>query len=172
MNTSHRKASHAKRSTRATLPKFWRPKLDADQVVSCKVAHWDLLARFTSGNATEHDLWDFVHTGLTYSELMRLLEEDGTPFTEEAKAAITEHLETFAGVINRFRTTGRIGFNSEQLLAARAAAEVMDQLIEMDRFGFAVRATEWAMVQTNGMRFALPNTECKRPAQGTEAGPV
>ena len=153
MNTQHRKSSHAKRST---LPKWFRPKLDADQIVSCKVAHWDLLRRFTSAEATEHDLWDFVHTGLTYSELMRLLEEDGTQFTEEAKAAITEHLETFAGVIDRFRTTGRIGFNSAQLLSARAAAEVMDQLIEMDRFGFAVRATEWAKAKCDAMK--LPNT--------------
>lgn len=149
MNTQHRKASHAKR---ATLPKWFRPKLDADQIVSCKVAHWDLLGRFTSGQATEHDLWDFIHTGLTHSELMRLLEEDGTPFTEEAKAAITEHLETFPGILDRYRTRGRIGFDSTQLLAARAAAEVMDQLIEMDRFGFAVRATEWAMEKTNAMR--------------------
>jgi len=29
-------------------------------------------------------------------------------------------------------------------LAARAAAEVMDQLIEMDRFGFSVRAALWS----------------------------
>jgi hypothetical protein len=50
-------------------------------------------------------------------------------------------------VLERFRTTGRVGFNGAQLLTARAAAEVMDQLIELDRFGFAVRAALWSAAQ-------------------------
>lgn len=149
MKTAHRRAAHAKR---AILPKWFHPKLDADQIVSCKVAHWDLLDRFTSGRATEHDMWDMVHTGMTYSELMRLLEDDGTQFTEEAKAAIAEHLESFPSVIDRYNRTGRVGFSGEQLLAARAASELMEQLIEMDRFGFAVRATEWAKAKVDALR--------------------
>ncbi len=32
------------------------------------------------------------------------------------------------------------------------AAEVMDQLIELDRFGFAVRAAAWSVEQTELMR--------------------
>lgn len=149
MKTAHRKSSHAKRSL---IPKFFLPKLSEAQVTSCKVAHWDLLGRITSGRATEHDIWDMVHTGLTYIELMRLLESDGTEFTEEAKAAIAEHLETFPGVIERYRRTGRVGFDGPQLLAARAAAELMEQLIEMDRFGFAVRATAWAKAKRDALR--------------------
>lgn len=143
MKTAHRRAAHAKRE----LPKFWRAPISADQVATCQLAHWDLLDRFTSGRATQGDLLDWIETGFTYSELMRLLEADGTPFTEEAKAAIAEQLETYTGVLERFRTTGRVGFNSAQLLTARAAAEVMDQLIEMDRFGFAVRAALWSNAQ-------------------------
>jgi hypothetical protein len=61
-------------------------------------------------------------------------------------------VETFTGVIERFKATGRVGFNSTQLLAARAAAEVMDQLIEMDRFGFAVRAAEHSNTTVNSIR--------------------
>lgn len=149
MKTVHRRAARAKREV---MPKWFRPKLDADQIVSCKVAHWDLIGRITSGIATEHDMWDMVHTALTYSELMRLLEADGTLFTDEAKAAITEHLETMPAVVDRYRKTGRVGFSGEQLLAARAAAEIMEQLIEMDRFGFAVLATEWAKAETDRIR--------------------
>jgi len=149
MRTQHRRAAHAKREI---MPKWFRPKLTPAQESSCKLAHWDLIGRITSGRATEHDLWDMVHTGLTYSELMRLLEQDGTEFTDEAKAAISEHLESLPGVIDRYRRTGRVGFNGEQLLAARAAAELMEQLIEMDRFGFAVRATEWAKAKVDAIR--------------------
>lgn len=148
MKTAHRRAAHAKR---ANLPKWFRQKLTPEQETACKIAHWDLITRFTSGRATEHDIWDMVHTGLTYIELMRLLESDGTEFTEEAKAAIAEHLETFPGVIERYRRTGRVGFDGPQLLAARAAAELMEQLIEMDRFGFAVRATAWAKAKVDEM---------------------
>jgi hypothetical protein len=149
MRTAHRNAARAKREM---MPKWFRKKLDSDQIVSCKVAHWDLIGRVTSGIATEHDLWDMVHTALTYSEMMRLLEDSGTQFTEEAKAAIVEHMESLPGVIDRHRKTGRVGFSGEQLLSARAAAEVMEQLIEMDRFGIAVRATEWAKAETDRIR--------------------
>lgn len=141
MKTTHRRAARAKRE----LPKFWRPTLTAEQMSTCKLAHWDLIDRFTSGKATQADMMDWVETGLTYSELMRLLEADGTAFTDEARAAITDQMEAAVGVLDRFRTTGRVGFNSDQLLAARAAAEVMDQLIELDRFGFAVRAARWSI---------------------------
>ena len=149
MRTAHRTAARAKRQI---MPKWFRPKLDADQISSCKVAHLDLISRFTSGVATEQDLWDFVHTGLTYSKLMSLLEQDGEQFTEEAKSTITEHIETHDGIIERYRKTGRIGFNSDQLLSARAASEVMESLIEMDRFGFAAIATEWAMEKVLAIR--------------------
>lgn len=150
MKTTHRRAARAKRE----LPKFWRPTLTADQVSTCKLAHWDLIDRFTSGKATQADLMDWVETGLTYSELMRLLGADGTAFTEEARAAINDQMEAAVGVLERFRATGRVGFNSDQLLAARAAAEVMDQLIEMDRYGFAVRAARWSTEKMRSIREA------------------
>lgn len=149
MKTAHRRAAHAKRDM---LPKFWQPKLTPDQASTCELVHWDLITRFTSGTATSDDLWDWIETGLTYSEMMRLLEADGTPFTEEAKVAILEQLESYTGVIERYRTTGRVGFNGAQLLTARAAAEVMDSLITMDRFGFAVRAAEWSTAKMEALR--------------------
>lgn len=154
MKTAHRRAAHAKRE----LPKYWRAPLTADQVATCQLAHWDLLDRFTGGTATSEDLLDWIETGFTYSELMRLLEADGTPFTEEAKGAIAEQLETYTGVLERFRTTGRVGFNGAQLLTARAAAEVMDQLIELDRFGFAVRAAQWSTAQMERLQFNKETT--------------
>ncbi len=149
MRTAHRRAAHAKRDS---IPKFWLRPLTSDQMTRCKLAHWTTIDQFTSGRATETELWDLVYNGFMYAELMRLLKADGTPFTEEAVDAIREHVETFGGMIERFKATGRVGFNSTQLLAARAAAEVMDQLIEMDRFGFAVRAAEHANVLMHTVR--------------------
>lgn len=149
MKTAHRRAAHAKRDS---IPKFWLRPLTSDQMTRCKLAHWTTIDQFTSGRATETELWDLVSNGFMYAELMRLLKADGTPFTDEAQDAIREHMETFSGVIERFKATGRVGFNSAQLLAARAACEVMDQLIEMDRFGFAVRAAEHSNQAVNSIR--------------------
>lgn len=137
------------------LPKFWRPKLTVQAQLDAKVIHWDLIDRFTRGTATAEDLWDWVETGLTYSEIMRLLIEDGTEFTEEAAMAIAEHLDSHASVIQRYVATGRVGFNYSEMLAARAAAHVMDQLIEMDRHGIAENAARWSTEQMKVIRKAV-----------------
>lgn len=134
------------------LPKFWRPKLTPQVQLDAKVIHWDLIDRFTKGAATADDLWDWIETGLTYSEIMRLLIEDGTEFTEESALAIASLLDNHASVIQRYMKTGRIGFDYAELLAARAAAEVMDQLIEMDRHGIAEKAAIWSTGQMQSIR--------------------
>lgn len=149
MRTAHRRAAHAKRDM---LPKFWRPKLTPEQASTCELAHWDLITRFTSGTATVSDMWDWIETGLTYSEMMRLIDQDDQTFTAEARAAIDEQLETYTSVIERYRTTGLVRFNGPQILIARAAAEVMDEVIKRDRFGFAVRAAEWSTAQMAALR--------------------
>lgn len=144
MKTSHRIASRAKH---APLPKFWQPKLDSAQVLDCKLIHWDLIDRFTTGTANVGDLWSWIETGYTYSQFMRLLVEDGTEFTQEAMQALAEQLDSYPAVIARYRNTGRVGFNGEQLAIARAAAHIMDGLIAMDRHGIAVKAAQWSIDQ-------------------------
>jgi hypothetical protein len=152
MKTAHRTASHAKRQHLTQLPKFWQPKLDAGQQLDAKLIHWDLVDRFTSGTATHFDLWDWIETGFTYSQIMRLLHEDGTEFTHEALQALAEQLDSYPAVIARYRTTGRVGFNGAQLNIARAAAHVMDGLIDMDRHGIAVKAAQWSIDQMAKIR--------------------
>lgn len=149
MRTAHRLASHAKRNE---LPKFWRPKLDTSQVLDAKLIHWDLIDRFTSGTANVGDLWDWIETGFTLSQMMRLLAEDGTEFTYEAQEALADQLGIYEAVIARYRTTGRVGFNGQQLNIARAAAHVMDGLIDMDRHGIAVQAALWSTEQMDKIR--------------------
>jgi hypothetical protein len=163
MNTAHRTASHAKRQHLAQLPKFWQPKLDAGQQLDAKLIHWDLVDRFTSGTATHVDLWDWMETGFTYSQIMRLLIEDGSEFTDEAMQALAEQLDSYHAVIARYRNTGRVGFNGAQLNIARAAAHVMDGLIDMDRHGIAQKAARWSieqMARIRGMASVSGNGRC------------
>lgn len=155
MKTAHRKASQAKRQHLTQLPKFWQPKLDAGQRLDAKLIHWDLIDRFTKGTATHLDLWDWIETGFTYNQIMRLLHEDGTEFTHEALQALAEQLDSYPAVIARYCITGRVGFNGAQLNIARAAAHVMDGLIDMDRHGIAVKAAQWSIDQMKKIRWAV-----------------
>ncbi|RYF81151.1 MAG: hypothetical protein EOO29_11465 [Comamonadaceae bacterium] len=144
------------------MPKFWRPKLDESQRRDAGIIHWDLVTRFCDGTATADDLWDWIETSFTYSQMMRMLAEDGTDFTPEAMNAIAEQLDTYGAVIERFRHTGRVGFDAEQLRIARAAANVMDALLEADRHGIAVRAGQWAIEQTHRARNSARTLEASQ----------
>lgn len=158
MRTDHRLASLAKRNHLASLtnaqdlPKFWRGKATSAQVLDCRLIHWDLISRFTSGRADRADLWDWMETGFTYSQLMRLLAEDGTQFTPEALTAVADQLSSYESVSIRHARTGRVGFSAAELLTARAAAEVFDSLIGMDRNGFAEQAAIWSTEQMARIR--------------------
>lgn len=142
MKSAHRQAARAKR---AELPKFWRAPLPAVKKLDCKLIHWDLVDRFANGTATKDDLWDWIETGLTYSQIMTLLAADGMTFTDEAQIAIAAQLDTYEAITARFVRTGRVGFTGPELLTARAAASVMDGLIDLDRHGIAERAAHWSV---------------------------
>ena len=152
MNTAQRHASQCKRQYLGQLPKFWQPKIDAAQALDCKIVHWDLVDRFVTGTADAGDMWDWMETGFTYTQILRLHHQDGTDFTPEAVAALVEQIEIYASVTARYRTTGRVGFSGPELCIARAAAYVMDDLIDIDRHGIAVKAAQWAIVQMARIR--------------------
>ena len=134
------------------IPKFWRPKLEPENQILCKVIHWDLITAFTSGTATTKLLWDWIETGFTYTQMMRLLIADGTDFTDDAIRAMNDQIDSYDGVIARHRSTGRAGFNAQELAIARAAAIVMDSLVEMDRHGIADAAARWSLEQMRSLR--------------------
>jgi hypothetical protein len=163
MNTTHRAASRAKRQYAGKLPKFWAPKLADTQRLDAKIIHWDLIDRFTSGTACADDLWDWIETGYTYSQIMQLQMDDGTVFTQEAVAAISDQVDIYASVITRYRVHGRVAFSGPELLVARAAAHVMDGLLDIDRYGIAVRAARWTMAQMDRIR-ALSSSAMKATA--------
>lgn len=136
------------------LPKFWRPKLAPVAQLDAKIIHNDLVTRFTDGTANVEDLWDWMETGFTYSQMMRLLALDGSEFTPEAEAAIVLQLDAYPAICERLRKTGRVGLTGPELKIARDAAEVMDGLIDMDRNGIAQQAAQWSIDQMAKIRRA------------------
>ncbi|WP_212645469.1 hypothetical protein [Delftia sp. PE138] len=137
------------------VPKFWRAKLAPSTKLSAKVAHHDLVQRLETGTATVADLWDWIETGFTYSQMFRLLWEDGEPLTEEAEAAIAAQLNTYPAVCARLRAKKRVGLSGPELQIARQAAQVFDGLIDLDRNGIAVAAVQWSDQQMRQIRGAL-----------------
>ncbi|WP_313237867.1 hypothetical protein [Delftia acidovorans] len=146
---------HHQHRAPAQLPKFWRPKLAPTTKLSAKVAHHDLVHRLETGTATVADLWDWIETGFTYSQMFRLLWEDGEPLTPEAEAAIAAQLNTYPAVCQRLKKTKRVGLSGPELQIARQAAQVFDGLIDLDRNGIAVAAVQWSEKQMAQIRRAL-----------------
>ena len=128
----------------APLPKFWRPKLTPSGVLDCQVIHWDLVTRFASGTAELGDLIDWIETGYTYAEMLRLLLADGLQITPEAQATMAALLDSFDALLQRYLDTGRAIFTGPELQAARAAAQVMDEIAASDRHGIGLKAALWS----------------------------
>lgn len=145
--------SHARPGPQV-LPKFWRPKLSAGQVLDARIVHNDLLVRLTTGTATSGDLWDWMETGFTYTQMMRMLAEDGMEFTDEAMGALAQQLEIYGPICERLRRTGRVGLSGPEIKIAQEAAEVMDELVGLDRHGIAERAARWSIDQMAKIRRA------------------
>ena len=127
-------------------PKFWQPKVLPAAQLTSKIYHHGHVATIMRGKAETP--WAWVESGLVYSEMMRLLEKEGVAFTVEAKLAIYMQKQMQGAVIERYLREGKVEFNSPELAIARAAALVMDQLIEMDRHNIAWNAYQWAKEQT------------------------
>lgn len=137
------------------VPKFWRPKLAPATKLDAKLAHHDLVHRLETGAATVADLWDWMETGFTYSQMMRMLHEDGERFTDEAEQAVADQLNTYPAVCQRLREKRRVGLSGPELQIARQAAQVFDGLIDLDRNGIAVAAVQWSERQMSRIRGAL-----------------
>lgn len=142
----------SRRLTYQQLPRFFRPKLKPADQLRASIIHWDLVTRFADANATPEILWDWIETGLTYYQMMHLLQVDGVQFENSAVEAIDSQIESYEGVIARYRDTHRVGFSSDELATARAAAHVMDGLLVLDRNGIADQAGRWSVEQMQVLR--------------------
>lgn len=146
------RAATAARGRNQQLPKFWRPKISTAQVLNARIVHNDLVNRLATGTASTSDCWDWMETGFTYTQMMRLLADDGVQFTDDAIQALLMQLETYEAICVRLRRTGRPGLSGPELQIAKQAAAVMDELIDLDRHGIAERAAHWSMEQMARIR--------------------
>lgn len=126
--------------------------LSSQQVLDAQIIHWDLIDRFASGRADGADLWDWIETGYTYWRIMQLHIDSGTEFEPEAIGAISDQIDIYTPVVDRYRRFKVARFSGPELCIARAAAEVMDGLIGIDHDGIAVKAAYWAIAQMNKIR--------------------
>ena len=131
-----------RRRAPAVLPKFWRTKTPTDVMRDTQIIHHDLVARFEKGTATVADMWDWMETGYTYMTMVNLYAQDGVEFTVEAISALRAQGDSYEAICARMQRTGKVGLTGPELLIARAAAGVMDELIAMDRHGIALRAAK------------------------------
>lgn len=148
-----------------SIPKFWRPKVTPSSQLTCQIIHWDLITHFTRGTATAVELWDWIETGFTYSQMMRLLIIDGVEFSTADQLTLNAQIEIYDAVIARFKNSGRCGFNGEELAIARAAAVVMDHLITKDRHGIADQAGRWSLEQMRSLRSTGKSAPNKRKSR-------
>ncbi|MDR0215926.1 MAG: hypothetical protein LBJ15_18285 [Comamonas sp.] len=151
MNTARKQ-----RRAPVALPKFWRPKLAEGVKLDAKLIHHDLVHRLETGTATVSDMWDWMETGFTYSQMFRLLKEDGVELTEDAEAAIAAQLNSYGAICKRLRQWRKVQLTKAELETARVATQVFDGLIDLDRNGIAVAAAEWSMRQMAQLRKAMP----------------
>lgn len=149
MKTAHRTASRAKRQG---LPKWWQAKLKPETQTTLRILHWDLLTSIANGSATEQTMWEWIGCALTFDRMAQLLAADGVPLTPEARAVLAEQLQIVPTLRSRHQATGRVVFTGPELLAARAAAHVVDDLLELDRHGASTRAADWSEQQLAAMR--------------------
>ena len=140
------------RPQHGVLPKFWRLKVEPSRQLTCKVIHWDLITSIANGTATVAVLWDWIETGLTYSQMMILLIRDGVDFPDADQLAMNAQTEMYDAVIARYSQTRRVGFSGPELTIARLAACVMDDVITQDRHGIADQAARWSLEQMRSLR--------------------
>lgn len=140
MKSKHRKASKAKRAALVLMPKWWLPKMEASQKLDTKIIHSDNLTPMTNGTATLEDLMDWMESAYTYTEVIRILRAEDMVLTDEQVAPIAAQMAIHDQIMTRYEKTGRIGFSGLEYSIARAAAELMDNLSELEFNGSHARA--------------------------------
>ncbi|PZP97526.1 MAG: hypothetical protein DI587_17155 [Variovorax paradoxus] len=151
MKAAYRLAAIAKRQP-PPPSKFWQRKLTPETQTTARILHWDALTSIANGTATEATMWEWIAGALTFDRMAQLLAEDGVQLTHEARAALAEQRQIAPTLRRRHAATGRVVFTGPELMAARAAAHVVDDLLTLDRHGVSTAAAEWSERQVAAMK--------------------
>jgi len=133
-------ATKHKRKAWCVVPGSCPLKTPESDIRKVQIIHHDLIARFVDGMATSDDLKDLMETWFTYTIMMELYAEEGTTFTDDAKAVMQTLGEILPNLHARHAPPACISLNAQEMDIAKSAAAVMDELIAMDRHGIALRA--------------------------------
>ncbi|HMZ00608.1 MAG TPA: hypothetical protein PLW24_17605 [Burkholderiaceae bacterium] len=126
-------------------PAGLRRMLTRDQITDLAIAHLQNLDAVASGQGTEDTLWDIVECTLLWSRVADQLHAG----VDEMRA----QLELSTRLVERFGSTGRVGFSGVEYQAAKVGIEVMDELARIVDQPTASAACDWAEAQV--MRLSL-----------------
>ncbi len=132
------------------LPRGLRPKLASTQLTGLGIAHAFNLDDLATGRATVDTLLDWTAGVLMWH---RVAESIGTGVDEMA-----EQMALTLSVMERYRTTGRIGFDGPGYQLAKRGRIVMDELARLTDKSSAVAAALWSEDEVNKLA-AVVRTE-------------
>ena len=131
----------------ARMPRAFRPRLTAEQVRTIGLVHITNLEAIAHGQADVSVLRDWVSDIFTWSRVAELM---GTGEPE-----MVAQLELAGRVIDRFKRTGRVGFDGPDYQLAKTGTVVMDLLAEQVDKPTAEQAAHWSETQLNKMNFPI-----------------
>lgn len=140
----------------ARMPRAFRPKLRHDQVRDLAMVHLVNLDAIAHGQGTPDLLRDVVESIFTWSRVAELLQA-GVP---EMRA----QLEMAEQLIERFKRTGRVGFNGAEYQLAKDGIGYMDQLAEIVDQRTAIEAADWSEHHLAGLRHGANPCTCATPS--------
>lgn len=118
------------------LPRWLRPRLDRDQVLDLGLVHSMNLDDMAHGRATADTMWQMAAGVLTWA---RVAEVMGV-----GQAEMARQVATMQSVIDRYRTTRRVGLSGPEYTAAREGVAVMDELARLVDRATAMAAADWS----------------------------
>ncbi len=131
---THRPLSKAQLLAR--MPRAFRPKLDRSQLVDLGLVHITNLDNILAGTAETDVLWHYVGSILTWSKVAEALELGVDEMVQQRQVADR--------LVDRYRTTGRIGFTGADYQLAKLGMDVMDELARLVDRPTAIRAADWS----------------------------
>ncbi len=125
----------------ALPPRGLRPTLSRQQLRDLALAHITNLDDIATGRATADVMWQMAGGVLTWSRVAQCLH------VHEAEMA--EQLDMLDRVINRFVSTGRVGFSGTDYQLAKRGVTVMDELAILVDKPTAMAAASWSEACVN-----------------------
>jgi hypothetical protein len=119
-------------------------RLPTGDITSLHIAHIDTLLQMAGPHATAQTLWDWTSNVLTWSRAAELMGLD--------EAAMGFQLRLCADLVERWKRTGRVGFDGPGFVLAKHGVDVMDEIARMVPVHVAREAALWSEEQLARMR--------------------